>query len=217
MDGRVVVPPSAEDLEQRWHPEPLLAGATVFVLGGGPSLRGFDFSTLAGLRTIAVNQAAAHVVEQDLLYFTDTGWFEMNRPLVEGWRGEAITASRSAKRQYAGLRRILTTPGPGFPSDVIRRGRSSGHTAIGLAIALGARLVVLLGFDMRGDGGRSHFHDRYANRDLAVYGREFVPAFSGWDRDARALGVTVLNATPGSALEEFRKVDLAEVMERSIC
>jgi hypothetical protein len=213
----MVVSPSPEDLAQRWEPEPLLAGATVFILGGGPSLRGFDFGRLRGLRTIAVNQAAAHVAEQDLLFFMDTNWWETNAELVDRWAGVPVTTSRNARRRGPKLRQVLTTPGPGFPPGLVRRGRSSGHTAIGLAIALGARLIVLLGFDMRGEGTRSHFHDRYVNRDIAVYAREFIPAFSGWDRDAKALGVTVLNATPGSALEEFRKVDLADVMERSTC
>ena len=110
---------------------------------------------------------------------------------------------------------MLTTSDTGFPTHAIRRGRSSGHTAVALAIAMQARLVVLLGFDMRGLNGRSHFHDRYRNNDLAMYAREFVPSFDGWDAAARALDVTVLNATPGSALDEFRKVNLADVLERS--
>lgn len=211
----MVVSPHPEDVAQQWRPEPLLAGATVFILGGGPSLRCFDFGLLRGLRTIAVNEAARYVVEHDFLYFGDANWYEDNRAFVEAWRGVGVTGSRVAKQQCPRLRRVLTTSDEGFPTHALRRGRSSGHVAVSLAIAMQASLIVLLGFDMRGEGNRSHFHDRYRNNDLGMYGREFVPSFNGWDRAARKLGVTVLNATPGSALDEFRKVRLADVLERS--
>lgn len=211
----MVATASIEDGAPFWVTEPLLAGATVFILGGGPSLRGFDFSLLAGLRTIAVNQAALHVVEQDMLYFTDANWYEGNAELCRTWRGIAFTGSRAAKRMCPSLRRVLFNPGNTFEPGLVRQGRSSGHNATALAVTLGARLIVLLGFDMRTEGSRSHFHDKYRNNDGAMYAREFIPSFDGWDRGARALGVTILNATPGSALEEFRKVDLADVLERS--
>lgn len=211
----MVLAPSPADVAQAWPLQPILAGETVFVIGGGASLRGFDFGRLAGLRTIAVNQAAAHVATPDMLFFTDTNWFEANEALVRGWPGIAFTASRESKRRHAGLRQVLTTATNDFPPGLVRRGRSSGHTAVGLAIALGAPLTVLLGFDMHAEPGRSHFHDEYRTWDAAMYAREFIPSFAGWDRGARALGATVLNATPGSALDEFRRADLADLLHRS--
>jgi hypothetical protein len=67
----------------------------------------------------------------------------------------------------------------------IRQGRSSGHTAISLAIALGASRVVMLGFDMRFVDGREHHHSEYKGpRDMQLYEREFVPGFEGWNAAA---------------------------------
>jgi len=97
---------------------------------------------------------------------------------------------------------------------VIQQGRSSGHTAVSLAVAFRAATVVLLGFDMRVVDGREHHHDEYTGeRDLGQYATDFVPAFNGWREAALAREVTIVNATPGSALHEFPMVSLDEMME----
>lgn len=110
---------------------------------------------------------------------------------------------------------------PGFPpvgSPQIHGGRSSGHTAISLAIAMGAACIGLVGYDMRVVGGREHNHDGYhrnkdgTGRDLTMYEKEFVPGFVGWNESALASGVRVLNCTPGSAITEFPFSDLEEVL-----
>ncbi len=107
---------------------------------------------------------------------------------------------------------------PGFPKhgDVdIKAGRSSGHTAISVAYAMGCRDVVLIGYDMRVVDGAEHHHTDYVKahpRDLAVYERDFLPAFAGWNAAAEAVGLRVRNATPGSALLEFPMVDLDDVL-----
>ena len=102
---------------------------------------------------------------------------------------------------------------PDFASRPIQQGRSSGHTAIALAIALGASVVVLLGYDMRVVDGREHHHAEYTEpRDLEQYERDFVPAFAGWDEAALKVGVQVFNCTPGSALLEFPFRNLDDVL-----
>lgn len=105
---------------------------------------------------------------------------------------------------------------PGFPplwSPEIHGGRSSGHTAISLAIALGAAQVALVAYDMRVVEGREHFHSDYRGpRDLTIYGNEFVPGFTGWNEAALASGVRIVNCTPGSAVTEFPFADLDEVL-----
>lgn len=106
---------------------------------------------------------------------------------------------------------------PGFPRLGEREvwgGRSSGHTAISLAISMGASRVCLVAYDMRLVAGREHFHDDYPKRgrDLTLYEKEFVPGFAGWNESARASGVEVLNCTPGSAITEFPFADLDEVL-----
>jgi hypothetical protein len=105
---------------------------------------------------------------------------------------------------------------PKFPpigNREIWGGRSSGHTAISLAIAMGAKRVCMVGYDMRVVDGREHFHADYKNgRDLTIYANEFVPGFTGWNESAWASGVEILNCTPGSAVSEFAFADLEDVL-----
>lgn len=105
---------------------------------------------------------------------------------------------------------------PGFPrlgSPEVQAGRSTGHSAISLAIAMGAARVPLVAYDMRMVEGREHFHADYMPcRDLTIYEKEFVPGFTGWNKAALASGVQIVNVTPGSAITEFPCADLDEVL-----
>lgn len=105
---------------------------------------------------------------------------------------------------------------PRFPpigNKEIWGGRSSGHTAISLAIAMGAKRVAMVGYDMRVVGGKEHFHADYKNgRDLSIYANEFVPGFNGWNESAWASGCEVLNCTPGSAVSEFAFANLEDLL-----
>lgn len=202
-----------------WVPEPLFTGAAVFILGGGPSLRGFDFARLAGRRVIAVNEAIKHYPDADLLYFWDDTWFLRNRALVHYRQGLTATGSRMAAASQPRLRRIDIQANAPLQrgGQAVRKGRSSGHTAVALAVACGAARVVLLGYDMRLVDGRSHFHDSYVARDPERMNGEWLPAFAGWRDEAAAVGCEIVNATPGSALTEFPAVDLdAEFAHGSI-
>lgn len=200
-----------------WTPAPLFKGETVFCLASGPSLTQEVADRIKGRRVIVVNSSCMLAPFADVLYFTDSGWYEQRREIVANWPGEVISMSRSAKRELPDkVKRIKGELMPGFPamgSAAIRQGRSSGHTAVSLAISLGAARVVMLGYDMRLVGGREHCHSEYKGpRDIDQYSREFVPAFKGWNEDALKVGVEILNCTPESAVTEFPFADLDEVL-----
>lgn len=204
-----------------WTPEPIFAGAMVFCLASGPSLTQEVVDKVKGRRTIVVNSSCMLAPWADVLFFTDSGWYEPRREIVKNFAGRVTSMSRTAKRELPDkVLRVKGEGDPAFPprfpphgSPVIAQGRTSGHTAISLAIALGAWDVVMLGYDMRIVDGREHHHNEYSGpRDLEQYARELVPAFAGWNKAARDIGVRILNATPGSAVTEFPFVDLDEVL-----
>jgi len=202
--------------DEFWTPELDFLGKTVLVLGGGPGLTPAVVSKLHGRHCIAVNSSYLIAPPDALLFFTDNGWFEGHTDAVNAWRGRVVTQSRASKRSLPSLLRVGSEAGRRFPpagSPRILQGKSTGQTAIALAIAMGASTVILLGFDMQVVGGREHHHDDYLavtrtqrRGDPMVYQRQFLPAFEGWDAMARRAGVVVLNATPGSALKEFPMV-----------
>ncbi|WP_376993378.1 hypothetical protein [Azospirillum himalayense] len=193
-------------------------GQDVYAIGGGPSLRGFDFGRLRGRRVIACNAAGYSLPWADVLLFHDNSFFETNRPLIDGWPGLAVTASRAAKAASDRLLRVELVERPDFTvgQPVLKLGASSGHTAVSLAIAMGARRVVLLGYDMRKVDGVTHWHDRYTVAD-DPYSGVFRDGWRGFNVAALAVGVEVLNATPGSALDEFRRVNIDDILRKPTC
>lgn len=200
-----------------WPIEPLYRGQTIFCLASGPSLTAEICAKVRGRRRIVVNTSCMLAPDADVLFFTDSGWYEPRREIVKNWPGHVMSMSRTAKRELPDkVKRIQGCGDPMFPpifrpgAAFIQQGRSSGHTAVSLAISLGASKVVLLGYDMRVVGDREHHHTEYTGpRDLQQYARDFVPAFNGWYDAARKVGVEIVNATPGSAVTEFPFVDLA--------
>lgn len=260
-----------------WTPEILFKGETVFCLASGPSLTQEVVENVRGKgRAIAVNSSIYRAPWADAMFFTDSGWFEHGRDpkfcglhgddqwprrtFIENFGGLVVTMSRSAKRVLPGIVKKIKGRGqptdnpPRFPvpgSPEIHGGRTSGHTAISLAIGMGASRIVLCGYDMRllpvdppqgvvwdnplpGSKEerdilaksshprhyeiraryREHHHSEYAKspRDLFIYETDFIPAFRGWYGAAQAMGVEIVNCTPGSAIPEFPHRPLDEVL-----
>lgn len=215
----------------------MLRGQTVFLMAGGPSLRGFDATVLRGRKVMAINSSARMVLDagiaDPMLWFMDSGWFKANRELIAAWPGLVFTASKHAKEAMPDkVRRVETIGRPGFfparhdgtpgPADnKIRTSRSSGHAGVAISVMMEAWRVVLLGFDMKAavdavtGAARIHHHDEYGPRNAESSAKElqeFRDKFRGWNADAQALGTEIWNATPGSALTEFPMVDLAQVL-----
>ncbi len=91
-------------------------------------------------------------------------------------------------------------------SDEFPAGVNSGFQGMRIARSLGARLIVLLGFDMHG----SHYFGRHPSPLRNTTPARFaahVAQFSSWRG-----GCDVVNCTPGSALTQFRSGDLAEIL-----
>lgn len=189
-----------------WPVPPMWRGMRCFVLGSGPSIAYSGVDRIRGAKVIAVNCSVRLAPFADVLFFSDTHWFVRFRREVETFTGMIVTVSEKAASAMPGRARLVSAEyAKGFPpagSAFIREGKCSGQRAISLAVALGARRIVLLGFDMREIEGETHFHDEYRN-DLSRYREHFLPDFTGWNCDAQARGVTIVNATPGSALTEF--------------
>lgn len=212
--------PDSREFEY-WTPEPIWKDETAFVLASGPSLTAEICEKVRWRKTIAVNSSCMLAPWADVLFFTDSGWYEPRRAAVAGWPGLVISMSRTAKRELPDkVKRVKGEGDPALPprfpppgAGVVQQGRSSGHTAISVAVALGARRVALLGYDMRVVADREHCHQEYTGpRDLGIYANDFVPAFNGWRAAAEAVGVEIINCTPGSAIAEFSFADLDQVL-----
>lgn len=93
-------------------------------------------------------------------------------------------------------------------------GYNTGHTALNLAVQLGATLILLLGFDMRWLNGRSHFHDGHPFQAHEDGYPLMIQAFNATVEPLAKLGVRVINCSPISRLECFTKLSLSEALSK---
>lgn len=201
-----------------WPVPRLWPGETALVIGGGPSLRSFDFNRLRDRRAIAVNAAFRDADFAPVMLSSAHAFYEQNREAIAAFDGIALTMSKAAQAASNGrlaLIEAIETQREGFdvPPGTVRRGLTTGHTAAALAIAFGASRVVLLGIDGHADAaGASHYHGHYTHRGPTTADQlaRYVAAWSGWRADADRFGVEIVNATPGSVVTEFDAVDIGD-------
>lgn len=162
-------------------------GQDAFLIGGGTSLKGFDFSKLAGKHVIGINEAfklGPEIVE--LCYFGDGPWFARKKWELEKFGNPVVTNSPTLKTIRADWFIWCNRVNRGLSTDINTLGwnGSSGASAINLALNLGAARVFLLGFDLKTAPDRStHWHDHYKNRTPESSFLQFLNGFKLVARD----------------------------------
>lgn len=191
----------------------------VAIVAGGPSLLGFDWSRLRGTRQIAVNRAFQVLPDAEVLWWTD--------PRLWRWHAEAIMSHKAPLKATAllpgerwkypeGVYTFRFTGSSGYDStsNALRHGNNSTYAALHLALKNGARTIALFGVDMRpSPTGKMHWHeDHPIQGDAASFGK-MLPYWASLRPTIDAMGATVVNASPDSALDIFPRVTHAEALE----
>ncbi len=201
-----------------WLPDRFFEGKTVVIIGGGPSLAGLNIDILACRPFIAINSACRKVrpvaTAEHILLFQDNSWAEHYQDLIEDWPGPVITSNRNAKARLGGLvQRIDVTAIAeelrAFPDFAFA---SSGHVAACLAAIMGARRLILVGFECGLVDGRSHAMPDYQQHDIPAFRERFLPGWDGLAPIFERRGVDVINATPRSAIACFRSMGFDEAL-----
>lgn len=209
-----------------WTVPPEWTGETCYVLGCGPSLRGFDARVLRGRgRVITVNDSFRLAPWADVLYACDLRWWQTRRAAVEAvWQGRRMVTleNHALENQIPGVLRLRNSGEDGLETDTgaLRTGKNSGYQAIGLAYHFGASRIVLLGFDMRlGRHGELHWNERSDGQTPQGFAQTLglmLPKFETLRDPLAIAGVQVVNATPGSALRVWPMVRLGDVLNENI-
>ena len=176
-------------------------GERCFLVGGGPSLRGFDWSLLEGELTIGINRA--------IEFFKPTIAYARDEPFAR-WAKNGRFGPEATRRWKEHPCAALWGL---HKSDLLfqceKESNNSGLGALRLAIGLGAREVYLLGYDL---GGR-HFHKGYpALQKEDIYDKLFIPAFEKYAREANG-AAKVVNLNPGSRLRCFDFSSVGDVLQ----
>lgn len=201
-----------------WRVPRIWPGRTVFILGGGPSLKTVDVRRLRGQRVLAVNNAYKLGAWIDAVYCMDGKWLPREKDGLAQFPGLKVSVCdqhSSDLGRMLGVRVVRGRNAPGLcrEPDTIARNLSAGAGAINLAVHLGAKRIVLLGYDMRSIDGKRNWHDDYPPNPKVPdpYG-SFLTRFPGIAEDLKRLNIECINATPGSALKCFPIVDPEEAL-----
>jgi hypothetical protein len=199
-----------------WKPEPMWAGLDAFVIGGGDSLRTFDFSLLIGERTVGCNNAYAHGPKIcNICIFGDKKWFDVHHERLEVYvnKGGFVVTNdnKLANCKVPWLHRMERRP-RGLYLDALGWNTNTGSSAVNLALILGARTVYLLGFDRKLKKGRPNWHDELIDKpSQETYQRmNSTEGYMARDLNTKFPGRKVINVTDNSTLPHWPKVPISE-------
>lgn len=195
--------------------EPIWQSETVYLIGGGPSLKEFKWNRLKGKRTIAINKAIEFWPHADVMYWTDGRIYSWLKEKIHSFKGLKFTI-RALPYEDKSIHILKKGKKFGLETarDTLAHGNNSGYAAINLAIHLGAKRIVLLGYDMGSDGKNSHFHDGYPVNatNENIYKNHFLPGFDIIEHLLNDKGIKILNACPTSKLNSFKKITIDEAL-----
>jgi hypothetical protein len=167
------------------------------VLASGPSMSQAVADSVRHLKVVAVSDTFRLAPWADALASQDRAW----------WRARP-EALEFAGRKFGGG--MEPPPGVERVPDVAS-GSNSGVLGIRVARMLGARQIVLLGFD----GGSDHFFGPHTGT-LKNTTPQRIPVHHEQHRQeahaCRWLGIEVWNCTPGTAIEHYTKASLESVL-----
>lgn len=171
---------------------------TIICVASGPSLSrdACELAASSGYKIITVNNSWQIVPRCSFIYAADCCWWEENNALItsdaERWCGDEFTSHRF------GINCLKSALSGSF---------NSGQRAIELAIHLGAKRIILLGYDCTLRNG-IHWHGTHqllANPDRFSINRWHVEfeQLRCW-----AGGIEIINCSPQTRLKAFPALPL---------
>lgn len=182
----------------------LWPGETVVCIATGPSLTAEDVNACRGrARVIAVNDAYKLAPWADVLYACDEKWIAHHKG-VPSFQGPKYGMTVNPKKWPAWIK--LSNDGVNglcLEPTGLRTGRNSGYQAINLSVHLGAKRILLLGYDMSRHGGKGHFFGEHPKNWSPSPFHSFLDSFKTIEQPLKDLGVEVVNCSRRTALKVF--------------
>jgi hypothetical protein len=207
-----------------WKPSPVWQGQAAYLIGGGSSLQGFDFSLLRGRACVGANHAfelGGDIVPYTV--FADADWFhKVQYEIKEKYTGKMVSLAPAINdSNYPWIHKMQRQKERLGFDDTLGWNYSSGAIAMNLALSLGAGQLYLLGYDLAASPkGKTHWHARYAgasNPDtFARFNKGFKAVKDGMA--ARYPDVRVYNVTDGqSNLKLWPRISFASFVGMLRC
>ena len=191
---------------------------SVFIVGSGPSLEGFDFNLIMGKDTIAVNYAAFHIPQLNYFITADSGVIKKTADknfLGLDEQTEKVVVIGPGHSRYYIVKGVLPKFDRvirpkrfdghiGFSYKEFATGKNTGFCALQFAVILGYKKIYLLGIDLGMKGRQKYFYE--GARDSKA-SRRIPPAFFrhfkyGLKRLEEVSDVKVISCSKVSKLNE---------------
>ena len=212
-------------------PKKLWKDETVFVLGSGPSIKNLvgKMDLFKNRKVIAVHDAFlldSSGFYTDVLFIGDARFYwenETRRKIVDKFAGLKVSSNIQVVNKWDTLEgrsdiKIvdIVWKKPGLFTglrDTIYYNGGAGNAAISLVANLGAKKIILYGFDCKFTHGRLHhfpsIHEKSSQIKVWSEGR----IWDGILKDAKRHNIEIVNTTPDSDLEYVKKVNLKDYLK----
>jgi hypothetical protein len=182
-----------------------------FVIAGGPSLRGFDFTRLKNEYTIGINYINKVFHPWMLISWDKVCYNWLKTQLIKSILVMVDVSNSNFDRCY--YVRSAGDYGRPYEIDRIFIGTHTGYAAINLALALGFSSIYLLGFDYKPDeSGNYHVTDDWGHpKDIDQRLNRFrkeIGRYPEYIKDKQ-----IINLNPGSELKSFPFMGTREALK----
>jgi hypothetical protein len=160
-----------------------------------------------------VNDAHRLAPWADICYFADYRWWEWHHKDADfaAFAGQKCTIQNSGGMVRDAEVFMLHNLGSDKLSETpngLNTGSNGGYQAVNIATLAGAAKVLLIGYDMHFPAGRSHWHAGHPVKVPEDRYSQYARSYKTMLPQLAALGVEVVNCTPGSRIDAFRFSDL---------
>jgi hypothetical protein len=197
-------------------------GKTCCIVAGGPSTTP-EHARLASdaFPTMALKDMFVLCPQAKIIYSCDLSWW------FERWRDPdfaptlkahpAIRVAMYYQKLKTGVEdlKYLQCTGPDeldINEGCVRHGLNTGFSGLNLAFNLGPKRIILVGYDMRAIGGKSHCYSNHVPIEPGIY-RQYVGTMRTIAPLIKKRGVEVVNTSMESALDCFPKMGFDAAME----
>ena len=174
---------------------------------------------------IGINNAYQIGAWIDILFFGDGSWYLPHKEKVAQWSGIKVSCAprfnNNKDTMKAGIKFVPKNSNHRYGispnKNTVSWNHNSGAAAISLAAHLGVQRIYLLGFDMCSINSITHWHGGHRSNNnnkgriiLPPFKRHLI-GFSAIAKDAKRMKIEIINVSPDSKIEVFKKVSFKEI------
>ena len=190
-------------------------------------MRGFDFRRLNDKTTIAINKSLLVLPKAKLLWWSDERFFRQHLEEIkkhkEAYKAKSyINCYREKNPEWVSSYSFSNSGMKGYDErpGYLCHGNNSGYAALHLAIKLGAKKIILLGYDFKFDAQKnSHWHDGHVDelgRSMwhgeDTLTKNMLPNFQHLQVPALRHRVIIINSNPDSNLDVWPRQSIEELL-----